>query len=88
MHPENFIFIVNIISDKAKYYQIYFTDPDTGRKSEIIHFLQIGPALVDTRIHKKIALRREVLIEQFEYLALNKEQGLLDKGEENIEDEA
>ncbi len=87
-HPKNFDFVINIIESKTKIYTINYIDPDTGRTKNVIRCLLVGSILVDMATGLSITSTKNVFLEKFEVLALNKEQELLDKGEENIEDEA
>lgn len=87
-HPENFSFTICKVKSGTKVYIIHYTDPYTGRIREIINCLLVGPVLVDISTNISVASSKDILLEKLEALALNKEQEALDKGEENIEDEA
>lgn len=87
-HPEDFTFVISIVESGTKVYLINHTDPYTGKINQVIHCLLVGPILVDMNTNLSIVSAKDVFLDKFEELALNKEQELLDKGEGNIEDEA
>lgn len=80
-HPKNFNFTICKTQSGTRVYIIHYTDPYTGRIREILHCLLVGPILVDTSTNISIASSKDILLERFEELALNKEQELLNKRE-------
>lgn len=62
--------------------------PYTGRRVHILSIKIIGDDVIDNITGLKLANKSKVYINALKDFAVNKEQQALDKGEENIEDEA
>lgn len=89
-NPECCTFVVCILEDGTKVYIINYKDYYTGRVENLTRFSVEKEScyVIDCRSDKILGTTKDILLEKFEELALNKEQELLDKGEGNIEDEA
>lgn len=62
--------------------------PYTGRRVHVLSIKIIGNDIIDSITELKLAKKSNVYIDALKDFAFNKEQELLDKGENNIEDEA
>lgn len=62
--------------------------PYTGRRVRVLSIKIIGNDIIDSITGLKLANKSNVYIDALKDFAFNKEQEALDKGEENIEDEA
>lgn len=86
-HSENYIFCSStVVSTQTKYYSIHHKSPFTGRHYTVLHFYLKEDNIIDFTSDLIIANTNEILMDKLDQL--NKEQEALDKGEENIEDEA